>query len=220
MKPINIVLLDDHAVVRQGLVSYFNDIPDITVVGVYSSSRELIRSIGTTSPDVLLVDYILGRDELDGVSLIRALRARFPACRVLVLSTEDDPASVSLILKVGAQGFIGKDEDLSMLPKAIRQVASNKTYINEETFYALPKANQNLDYFSLINNDTERLLSALSIREHEVIRCFLDGMTITEIAGKFNRSIKTISTHKTNAFRKLGVKSNNALFKLIKNLKQ
>ena len=90
MKRIRIALLDDHAVVRHGLVSHLAAEPDIEVVGAYESSRELMRALAQGHADILLLDFSLGRDELDGVSLIRALRARFPDCRILVLSTHHE----------------------------------------------------------------------------------------------------------------------------------
>ncbi|HCR1551599.1 TPA: response regulator transcription factor [Pseudomonas aeruginosa] len=219
MKSIRVALLDDHAVVRQGLVSYLGNAPGITIVGIYKNSRELMRGMSTEPADVLLLDFVLGRDELDGVSLIRALQVRFPACRILVLSTRHDSATVSLVLRVGARGFIGKDEDLSGLVKAIRAVASGSVYLSAEISYKLADAIQDNESLSPLISDNDLSLAVLSAREQEVIRCYLDGMTITEIAEKFNRSIKTISTQKSTAFRKLGVTSNNGLFKIMKNLK-
>ncbi|NWB43560.1 MULTISPECIES: response regulator transcription factor [unclassified Pseudomonas] len=220
MKSIRVALLDDHAVVRQGLASHLGDAPGIEIVGIYKNSRELMRGMSTVPVDVLLLDFVLGRDELDGVSLIRALRVRFPACRILVLSTHHDPATVSLALRVGARGFIGKDEDLTCLAKAIRVVASGAIYLSAEASYKVVDGIQQSDNSpQLISSDTNVLqLALLSAREQEVIRCYLDGMTITEIAEKFNRSIKTISTQKATAFRKLGITSNNGLFKIMKTL--
>ncbi|WP_256578793.1 response regulator transcription factor [Pseudomonas sp. NS1(2017)] len=218
MKPIRVALLDDHAVVRQGLVSHLGDAPGITLVGIYKNSRELMRGMSAAPADVLLLDFVLGRDELDGVSLIRALRARFPACRILVLSTHHDSATVSLSLRVGARGFIGKDEDLSGLAKAIRMVASGAVYLSAEVSYKVADAIQLNEEALQLTSGNDLQLAALSAREQEVIRCYLDGMTITEIAEKFNRSIKTISTQKGTAFRKLGITSNNGLFKIMKTL--
>ncbi|AVO62307.1 DNA-binding response regulator [Pseudomonas chlororaphis subsp. piscium] len=218
MKLIRVALLDDHAVVRQGLVSHLGDAPGITIVGTYKNSRELMRGMSAAPADVLLLDFVLGRDELDGVSLIRVLRARFPACRILVLSSHHDSATVSLALRVGARGFVGKDEDLSGLAKAIRVVASGAIYLSAEVSYKVADAIQQSDEPLQLISDNALQLAALSAREQEVIRCYLDGMTITEIAEKFNRSIKTISTQKATAFRKLGITSNNGLFKIMKTL--
>lgn len=218
MKSIRIAILDDHAVVRQGLVSHLDGESSIDIVGVYETSRELIRGMAAAPANVLLLDFALGRDELDGVSLIRALRARFRDCHILVLSSHHESATVSLALRVGARGFVGKDEGLGNLVKAIRTVASGAIYLSTEMSYQVAdaaRADESED--SPISNNALQL-ATLSARENEVIRCYLDGMTVTEIAEKFNRSIKTISAQKATAFRKLGVTSNNGLFKIMKTL--
>lgn len=214
MKRIRIALLDDHAVVRHGLVSHLAAEPDIEVVGAYESSRELMRALAQSHADILLLDFSLGRDELDGVSLIRALRARFPDCRILVLSTHHEPATVSLALRVGARGFVGKGEDMGNLMKAIRAVSAGAIYLSAEMSYQV--ADATLSGTMAEGNEADDPLreASLSAREQEVIRCFLAGMTVTEIAEKFHRSIKTISSQKAAAFRKLGVTSNNDLFRI------
>lgn len=216
MKPIRIALLDDHAVVRHGLASTLTAEPDFKVVGIYEKSRDLIASLATVPADLLLLDFSLSPDELDGVSLIRALRVKFPECHILVLSALYDPATVGLAMRVGARGFIGKGEDMDQLVKAVRKVASGAVYLSPSMTYSLAEA---------VTNDTREeacevpdplVQAELTSREQEVIRCYLAGMTVSEIAEKFNRSIKTISTQKASAFRKLGVTSNNGLFKLNK----
>lgn len=216
MKPIRIALLDDHAVVRHGLANTLAAETNFEVVGIYERSRDLIAGLATAPADLLLLDFSLSPDELDGVSLIRALRVKFPACQILILSSHHDPATVGLAMRVGARGFVGKGEDMGQLVKAIRKVASGAVYLSTDMTYRLAET---------VTSDTRKasdevpdalILAELTSREQEVIRCYLAGMTITEIAEKFNRSIKTISTQKTSAFRKLGVTSNNELFKLNK----
>lgn len=218
MKRVRIALLDDHAVVRHGLVSHLAAESSIEVVGAYGTSRELIRGMTQTPADILLLDFSLGRDEMDGVSLIRALRARFPDCRILVLSAHHESATVSLALRVGARGFVGKGEDMSNLVKAIRAVASGAIYLSADMSYQVADATtSDGDSKGPVSEDILQQAS-LSAREQEVIRCYLAGMTVTEIAEKFNRSIKTISAQKATAFRKLGVTSNNGLFKIMNKL--
>ncbi|WP_200880245.1 response regulator transcription factor [Janthinobacterium sp. RA13] len=215
MKRLRIALLDDHAVVRHGLVARLGAEPDIDVVGAYSTSRELIAGLLAAPADVILLDYALGPDELDGVSLIRALRAKFPDCPILVLSTHHEPATVALALRVGARGFAGKGEEMSELVKALRKVVSGAVYLSAEMSYRVAEASTTFDAREGEDGADALLLgAALSAREREVIRCYLAGMTVTEIAEKFKRSIKTISSQKTTAFRKLGVTSNNELFKI------
>ncbi|AMW82912.1 Two-component response regulator [Pseudomonas yamanorum] len=204
--------------VRHGLVSHLAEESSIEIVGVYETSRELIRGMATMPANVLLLDFALGRDELDGVSLIRALRSRFPDCRILVLSSHHESATVSLALRVGARGFVGKDEGLGSLVKAIRTVASGAIYLSADMSYQVADAARPGESTQTPISDNALQRAALSAREQEVIRCYLEGMTVTEIAEKFNRSIKTISTQKATAFRKLGVTSNNGLFKIMKTL--
>ncbi|WP_095169694.1 response regulator transcription factor [Pseudomonas sp. Irchel 3H3] len=216
MKPIRIALLDDHAVVRHGLVNTLAAEADFEVVGIYEKSRDLIAGLATVLADLLLLDFSLSPDELDGVALIRALRVKFPSCHILVLSAHYDPATVGLAMRVGARGFVGKGEDMAQLVKAIRKVVSGAVYLSNSMTYRLAET-----VTSDTRNDASEAPDALvqaelTSREQEVIRCYLAGMTVSEIADKFNRSIKTISTQKTSAFRKLGVTSNNELFKLNK----
>jgi DNA-binding NarL/FixJ family response regulator len=214
MKRLQIALLDDHAIVRHGLVSRLVQESDFEVVGVYARTRELLAGLAKNPAQVLLLDYVLGPCELDGVLLIRALRVKFPNCRILVFSTHHDAATVILALRVGARGFIGKGEDMHQLVDALRLVASGAVYLSPDMAYRVAQATAiNTDGEKRSREDALRFVS-LSAREQEVIRCYLTGMTITEIAEKFNRSIKTISSQKASAFRKLGVISNNELFKI------
>ena len=214
MKRLQIALLDDHAIVRHGLVNRLVLESDFEVVGVYARSRDLMSGLVTDPAEVLLLDFSLGPNELDGVMLIRALRVKFPQCRILVFSTHHDSATVILALRIGARGFVGKGEDISELVKAIRIVASGAVYLSPDMAYRVAEATA-VNYGSEEKNREDALRNVrLSAREQEVIRCYLAGMTITEIAEKFNRSIKTISSQKASAFRKLGVMSNNELFKI------
>ncbi|AIB41608.1 response regulator transcription factor [Pseudomonas fluorescens] len=216
MKTIRIALLDDHAVVRHGLANTLAAEANFEVVGIYEKSRDLIAGLVTAPADLLLLDFSLNPNELDGVSLIRALRVKFPNCHILILSSHHDPATVGLAMRVGARGFVGKGEDMSQLVKAIRKVAAGAVYLNTDMTYRLAETVTGETRESTSEERDALALAELTSREQEVIRCYLAGMTVSEIAEKFNRSIKTISTQKTSAFRKLGVTSNNELFKLNK----
>jgi DNA-binding NarL/FixJ family response regulator len=214
MKRLRVALLDDHPVVRHGLVSHLQVQPEVELVGAYESSRELLRGMAQQAVDVLLLDFALGRDEMDGVSLIRALRARFPDCRILILSSHHESATVALSLRVGARGFMGKEEDITDLMKAIRTVAAGSIYLSAEMSYQVADATTSHSEEGPVDAEDALQKASLSAREQEVIRCYLAGMTVSEIAEKFNRSIKTISSQKAAAFKKLGVTSNVGLFKI------
>ncbi|MFJ4388161.1 response regulator [Pseudomonas soli] len=216
---IRVAVLDDHAVVRCGVVARLAEESDIQVVGSYGSSRSMIAGLRDAAADVLLVDYSLGPDELDGVSLIRALMARFPACAIVIFSAHHELSIVNLALRVGARGFVGKRQDMSQIVTAIRRVSRGKTYLDADMTYRFAQAivdsplrrpSADSPECNLVRVEGVRL----SAKESEVIRCFLDGLTVREIARKFERSEKTISTQKWSAFRKLGVRSDAELFKL------
>lgn len=211
---LRVAILDDHAVVRNGLLAHLQVEAGIQIVGLYGNSRAMIAGLAHKPADVLLVDYALGPDEMDGVSLIRALRVKFPDCRIIVLSAHAEPATVALVLRAGARGFVSKAQDMAEVVGAIRTVAAGAVYLESEMMFRVSDATTK--HVPVEREDSHDAVygAALSAREREVIRCFLDGMTVTEIAEKFNRSIKTISSQKAAAFRKLGVSSNNGLFKI------
>ena len=215
MKRIRIALLDDHAVVRRGLVNTLVKEAEFEVVGVYERGRDMVAGLATKPADLLLLDFSLSGDETDGISLIRILRIKFPDCHILVFSTYHDPATVDLAMRVGAKGFVSKKAEMTELIRAIREVASGAVYpsADMDDRLALEMANPPED----LSNDSEvNVLAELTAREQEVIRCYLLGMTVSDIADKFNRSIKTISAQRVTAFRKLGVTSDRELFELNK----
>ncbi|CAM3359487.1 response regulator transcription factor [Pseudomonas fluorescens] len=215
---IRIALLDDHAIVRFGMASRLSSEPDFIVVGSFENSRTMIAALRDAPADVLLIDYALGPTEIDGVSLIRALNSRFPKSSILVLSSHYDPATVALALRVGARGFVGKSQDVALIVKAIRTVASGSVFLDADMSYRLAEISVAATVETKVESPSgeAKLLTGakLSVKEREVIRCFLDGLTVSDIAQKFGRSAKTISTQKSMAFRKLGVTSDNELFKL------
>ncbi|MGE6918241.1 response regulator [Achromobacter kerstersii] len=213
MHPLRIALLDDHPVVRAGVAAYLSQNRDIVVLGEYESSRDLILAPSTQMADLLLIDYSLGPTEMDGISLIKTLRIKFPAARILVLSALYDPATVALALRSGAHGFVGKGGDADEIVRAVRKVAAGGTYCGDQMTYLLSGASTAAQERQPAECDLFDG-AALSAREREVIRCLLEGMTISEIAAKFARSPKTISAQKATAYRKLGVTTDNALFKL------
>jgi len=218
--PVRIAILDDHPVVRAGVSAYLSQNRDILVVGEYESSRDLILAPATQTAHLLLIDYSLGPTEMDGISLIRTLRIKFPAARILVLSALYDPATVALALRSGAHGFVGKGGGSDEILLAVRKVAAGGIYCDAQMSYLLSGASTAQQDAPPADGAAQPAKSdlldgaSLSGREREVIRCLIEGMTISEIAVKFGRSPKTISAQKATAFRKLGVTTDNGLFKL------
>jgi DNA-binding NarL/FixJ family response regulator len=208
---LRVMLLDDHEVIRRGLELLLKQEYSIDVVGSFRSSRELFAALKDTRADVIIVDYALGPSDVDGLNLIRALKVRFPHERILVMSSHHNPATVALAMRAGAHGFVGKGQSQSDLITAIRAVAAGRVYVEEHLAAHLSSVKSSAE-----EKAGDELLgyARLTPREREVLRCVLDGMSVTEIAAKFFRGITTISAQKNSAFRKLGIRTNNELFKI------
>lgn len=215
--PIRVMLLDDHPIVRQGFVTALKSAADILVVGNFTTGRELMFALAVSTAHVLLIDYALGPGDIDGINLIRALRIRFPNSAVLVVSGHYTTATVALALRAGAHGFLGKTQPVEDLAKAIRTVAIGKCYLDPVMAAYLDIENRSFSEAVEVDGYDDTMLTnkaKLSPREREVLRCVMDGMSVTEIALKFSRSVNTISTQKQAALRKLGVRNDTELFKV------
>lgn len=218
---IRIMILDDHPVVLHGIELILGREADLQVVGSFSTSQQLMDALHKQEVDLILMDYLLGPGEIDGLNLMRGLRVRFPGVRLLVMSALHTPAVVALVMRRGAHGFIGKDLETARLPEAIRKVASGKVYLHEamaeqlrENQGSVPGQPAAVDELEGSNHNPLTQHCELTAREHDVLRCCLDGMSVTQIAAKFSRSVKTISTQKQAAFKKLGLRSDNELYKV------
>ena len=218
---VRLMILDDHQLILTGIQQMLIMQDNFDILGIFLTSSELFTALQKDAPDIILIDYSLRQDDIDGVNLIRVLKTRFPAVRILVMSSFHIPAIASLVIRCGANGFIGKELSLEDMLTAIRVVMDNRIYLSPSMVDKL-RFNQtqavidnNLPITQqLDSNNVLTLSSKLSKREQEVLRCCLEGMTMTQIAAKFSRSIKTISGQKLAAYKKLGVDNDNELFKI------
>ncbi|MBM7132196.1 response regulator transcription factor [Dyella mobilis] len=207
------MLLDDHPVVRFGLRAQLETASDIDLVGDYESTHELLSALAVRGTDVLVMDYALGPREIDGLSLLRMLRSRHPNLRILVVSGHYNVATVAMVMRIGARGFVGKNKSMDEFVDAVRTVAAGQRYVDAGMRYELEQvAGDEVSESSGVPMFTTH--AALSPREREVLRCVLDGMAVTAIAAKFSRSVNTISTQKQAAYRKLGIRTDTELFKI------
>ncbi|MBU4626659.1 response regulator transcription factor [Pseudomonas sp. BF61] len=219
VSPLRIMLLDDHALIREALKVRLSNEADFRVIGVYSGSPDLLKALRTEKADLLVLDYQLADGELDGLRLIQLLRSHHPDLRILIFSSVERPATVNMAIRAGANGFFGKSQATEELVKAIRMVALDRLYLS-------PAMSAELDSTPVTSAATSdeqagpdgagALVNypALSPKEREVLRCCLEGMSVSQIADKFLRSRKTISGQKQAAMRKLNVRTDSELFKL------
>ena len=203
---LRVMLLEDHVLVRHGMELLLQAF-GIEVAGSFCTPQELFMALKQQCPDVIVTDYALGAADVDGQRLIRRLRQAYPTLRILVVTSHGNAATMALAKRAGAHGFIAKTEHEAKLLLALRAVAAGRTYFSRALADAAGKPGQAVDSEPL---DYRKL----SAREQEVLRCMLEGLSISAIARKFSRSITTISVQKRSAFRKLGIVTNHELFKL------
>ncbi|KTC44554.1 LuxR family transcriptional regulator [Pseudomonas fluorescens ABAC62] len=217
VSPLRVSLLDDHAVIRDALKIRLSLEADLKVVGVYGNSRDLIEGLRDSQTDLLLLDYQLGDGEIDGFRLIQTIRIQFPTLRIIIFSSAEKAATVSMCIRAGVNGFVGKSQETDELLKAIRTVALDRIYLSPAISAQLHKLPSAPLEDHLPSSDAEHApvnLEGLSPKELEVLRCYLEGMSVTQMATKFSRSTKTISGQKQSALRKLGIRTDAELHKM------
>jgi len=197
MDKINVLIVDDHGMVRQGLKTYLNLMEDIKVVGEAQNGAEAVAQVRHHKPDVVLMDLVM--PGMDGIEATRRIREIHPDTKVIVLSsfTEDD--KVFPAIKSGAAGYLLKDISPTDLANAIRAVTQGKTQLHPDIAKKL--MNQFVDPKARVEGISEDLTP----REVEVLRLLAKGMRNAELADALFISEKTIKTHISNILGKLNL---------------
>jgi len=195
MKPIRILVADDHAVVRQGLRHIFAMSPDIAIAAEAVDGREVLEKLSGTAVDVLLMDVSM--PATDAVELVRRVKTEHPGVAVLVHSMHAEAPIASRMLKAGAAGYITKDSEPEQLIGALRKVAGGGRYIGAELAERL----------AFGDGGGRPLHELLSERESQVFVLLASGKPLKAIARDLRLSPKTASTYKTRVMQKLRVGS-------------
>ena len=192
--PINVMLVDDHAVVRYGFRMLLDATEDIRVVAEAESAEVAYQLILTAKPDVIVMDISLGGTM--GVEATRRIVARDKMARILGLSSHEDPSYVRYMLKAGALGYLSKRSAPDELMHAIRQVSEGRMYIDSQLSQRMA-----LEEF----NGEKSPIEVLSEREFGVFIQLAKGSSVNQIAEMLNISPRTVGTHLYNIKQKLGV---------------
>lgn len=195
---IRILLGDDHAIVRDGLRWATSTAPDI-VVGEATNGTEVLAMVKKIDFDLLLLD--LDMPDPSGLELIQKLLAFDAALKILIFSMHEEPHLVTRMLQAGACGYITKNGNSAMLVAAIRKIVAGGHFIDPVLVDDMLFSNG-----GKINHDIPSL-EMLTDREFQVLKMLTEGRTPKDIAESLNLSVKTISGHKTNMMRKLGVRT-------------
>ena len=195
MNPIRVMIVDDHAIVRQGLRAIIRVTPDLELAAEAGGGREAIELAAAQRPDVILMDLVM--PETDGVAAIAAIKRTQSGVRVIALTTFADADLVLGAVQAGADGYLLKDVDVQELARAIRTVNGGQPYLHPEATRHLLQATARPE------QPAERLTS----REQEVLALVARGQTNRQIADALQISEKTVSVHVSNLLSKLGMAS-------------
>lgn len=190
---IRVLVVDDHPVVRHGLVAMLRYAPDVEVAGEAADGAAALELIAALAPEVVLLD--LRMPHVGGVEVMQQARARGLAARFLVLTTYDTDEYIGPALAAGAQGYLLKDAPPDELLRAVRALARGQPAL-EPAVAA-----------HLIARVTAPQQAELSAREQEVLRLLARGVANKEIASRLGLSANTIKTHLSHIFEKLGARS-------------
>lgn len=191
---MNVLLAEDHKMVRQGTHLYLESM-GVTVVGEATNGREAVEMAGTLQPDVVVMDIHL--PELTGIEATRRIRHDYPDIRILVLTAYDEPAYVHALLDAGADGFILKTAELVELYKALNEVAVGRKAYDPDT---LARARKHI-------SEMTAQIEGLTARELEVLAQASQGKTNKEIGKVLFISDRTVQGHLKNIYQKFGVTS-------------
>lgn len=193
--PITVMLVDDHAMVRQGVRAFFVTQPDISVVAEAASGEEAVTLAAQFVPDVILMDLIMPK--MDGVEATRRIKHVSPRSQVVVLTSYHEDENIFPALKAGALSYILKDLSAEELASAVRKAAVGEAILNPRVAARVIKELQG-SRGEKLNPFTE-----LTERELEVLKLIADGMSNAEMAAKLVLSEKTVKGHVSNILSKL-----------------
>lgn len=198
---IEVFVLDDHPVVRQGLRKILDDEPDISLSGEASTYKELLNLLEGTKPDILILDITL--PDRSGLDILKDLKAQYPGIPVLILTIHREEHFAVRTLKAGADGFLNKMSVSDELVQAVRKIAAGGKYISSKVGETLA--------LELDDRSGGMPHETLSDREFQVLLGIARGMKQQEIAETLSLSPKTVGTYRERLLDKMNMKNNTEL---------
>lgn len=207
-RPIRVLIVDDHAVIRQGLRLLLESQPDLEVVADCENGREALLLVERLRPDVVLMDVVM--PGLNGIEATRQVRRASSATRVVILSGFVDEEQITGAIRAGASGYLVKNSDVSELILAIQTVHRGNQYFSAALSEGFDIAELQLQ---ARRSGQRTSLDALTPREREVLQLIAEGLTNQQIADELVVSVKTVEAHKTHIMEKLKARSRTDLIR-------
>lgn len=205
MKTIKVLIVDDHAMLREGLTCFLSEQPGFEVCGEASSGPQAMKQIMNQKPDLVTVDISLKNGH--GIELTKQIHALDERIKILVLSMHDESLFAERAIRAGAMGYLNKEKSRDCLIDAMRTIIDGQVYLSPEMTSRMLTRQMGRQ------EDGKSSIETLSDRELQVFEAIGNGQSIREIAAKLNLSPKTIETYRENIKVKLGVDHANELIR-------
>lgn len=215
MSKINVLLADDHVLVRNGIKSMLESEADISVVGEASDGAEAVESVKRLKPDIVILDIRM--PGMTGLEAAAKLRQAAPGVKSVILSMHDSEEYVIEALNAGAFGYLLKDTDKFEFIKALKQINAGTRYFSGAVSNVLANRLLNSNHAPSATTPQPDPYH-LTRREKEILRLVVDGKQNKEIAESMGKSVRTVETHRFNIMKKMNV--NNAVDMINKSLRE
>lgn len=196
MQQVEVVIVDDHVMVREGIKQLLEMDGDIRVIGEASDGEEGLKVVEATGPDVLLLD--VNMPKMNGLEVLQKIKESGIKRKVLILTIHNEVEYLLKAIEIGVDGYVLKDSELSVLRRAIFAVNEGNTYIQSSL---APLLKKRLEEPDVVESNEE----GLTKREMEVLKLIAEGLYNKEIADRLTISEKTVKNHVSNIFRKINV---------------
>lgn len=191
MEKIKLLIADDHAIVRDGIVSLLQTEPSFVIAGVAATGKEVMELLQKKEIDVCLLD--INMPELDGMQTARQIREKKPGIKIIMLTTYNDREIISELVHIGVAGYLLKNSDKQELVEAVHKVMKGRHYFSEEV--------ENIILGGLTGSKQSDVIS-LTERELEVVQLLAKEFTNDKIAEELHISYRTVETHRKNIMQK------------------
>jgi DNA-binding NarL/FixJ family response regulator len=203
---INILIVDDHRLVIDGLKLMLREVEDMRCVGEAANGREALDLLESTPADVLLLD--INMPEMDGLECCKLVKDQYPYVKVLILSMMREASLVKTMLKQGASGYLLKNAGKDEVVEAIRKVAEGKQAFSDDVLESLMNSFSNKP-----SKPSKSPFPTISRREKQILQLIMDEKTTSEIAEELFISFGTVETHRRNLLLKLNARNTAGLVK-------
>ncbi len=216
--PIRILVVDDHSVVRQGIITLLEDEEDIFIAGEASDGDEVLQKVEEVNPDVVLLDLTMPR--MSGLDAMKELIPVHPDVRILVFSMHNNPDYIISALQNGAAGYLQKDTSRDEILRAVRSVVKGELYFPPDASSViirnLMKQLARLPETMPKNQETQErsIWNIITAREQQILKCLTEGMSSKDIAERFDISSNTVANQRASIMRKANVKNTAELISL------